>query len=142
MKRILVIVAIVIAVAFVVIQFVPVERTNPPVTSPLQAPAPVAAILRRSCYDCHSNETRWPWYAHVAPMSWLVADDVADGRKHLNFSTWGEYAAAKRMSKSGEIVEQVENGYMPLGKYLWIHRDAKLTAEDVNTLRAWADEVE
>jgi hypothetical protein len=142
MKRILVIVAIVVAVAFVVIQFVPVERTNPAVTRPLVAPEPVGSILKRSCYDCHSNETKWPWYAHVAPVSWLVADDVVKGRKKLNLSTWGDYSNAKRSSKADSMAEEVEDGQMPLPKYVRIHADAKLSAEDVKAIREWADGVE
>jgi hypothetical protein len=136
------ILAIVVAVALVAIQFVPVERTNPPVTSPLVAPEPVKSILQRACNDCHSNETRWPWYAHVAPVSWLVADDVKDGRRHLNFSTWGELSDNKRVSKADEMAEEVEAGRMPMSNYVWIHGDAKLSQEDVAALRKWADGVE
>jgi hypothetical protein len=142
MKRVLVIAVIVLAVAFVAIQFVPVDRTNPPVTSPLVAPEPVKSILQRACNDCHSNETRWPWYAYVAPVSWLVADDVKDGRRHLNLSAWGEMSDAKRLSKADNMAEEVEAGRMPLPKYVLIHRDAKLSHEDVVALRKWADGLE
>jgi hypothetical protein len=142
MKRVIGIVVIVLVVAFVAIQFVPVERTNPAVTAALVAPEPVAGILKRSCYDCHSNETRWPWYAHVAPVSWLVADDVVKGRKELNLSAWGEYSKAKQASKAESIAEEVEEGRMPLPKYVRIHGDAKLSAEDVKAIREWADGVD
>src|SRR5271166_3000619 len=77
---------------FVLIQLVPMSMTNPPITQDVAAPAPVELILRRGCYDCHSNETRWPWYARVAPVSWLVIRDVNRGRKHVNFSTWDKYS--------------------------------------------------
>ncbi len=142
MKRALVIFAVVLAGALVAIQFVPVERTNPPVTSPLVVPEPVKSILQRACNDCHSNETRWPWYAHIAPVSWLVADDVHDGRRHLNLSTWGEMSANKRLSKADNMAEEVEAGRMPISKYTLIHHDAKLSHEDVVALRKWADGVE
>jgi hypothetical protein len=142
MKRILARVAIVLAVILIAIQLVPVERTNPPVKSPIRAPDPVQSILRRSCYDCHSNETRWPWYAHVAPISWLLHRDVKDGRKELNFSDWGDYSAAKRSSKADSMAEEVEKGDMPLPKYLRIHHDARLSREDVVALRAWADSLD
>jgi hypothetical protein len=142
MKRVMFLVVFVVIVALVVIQLVPVERTNPPVTSPLIAPERVAGILKRACYDCHSNETRWPWYAHVAPVSWLVADDVVKGRKELNFSVWGEYSKAKRSSKADSMAEQVEEGKMPLPKYVRVHGDAKLSPEDVKAIREWADGVE
>ena len=78
--------ALVLLVAFVAVQFIPVERTNPPVEpGSLVVPREVEPLLRRACYDCHSHETRWPWYAYVAPVSWLVADDVKDARRHLIF---------------------------------------------------------
>ena len=142
MKRVLIIAAIVLTVAFIVIQFVPVERTNPPVTSPLVVAEPVKSILVRACYDCHSNETKWPWYAHVAPVSWLVAGDVNEGRKHLNLSTWGEMPSTKKLSKADNMAEEAEAGRMPMPKYVRMHGDAKLSAEDVKALRAWADGLE
>jgi hypothetical protein len=142
MKRWLLRISIGLLVVLVAIQFVPVARTNPAVTKPLVAPPEIESILRRSCYDCHSNETRWPWYAHVAPISWLVADDVEKGRKHLNLSAWGDYNSDKRSGKADEMAEQVEQGAMPLAQYLWMHSDAKLSPADVALLRKWADGVE
>lgn len=127
---------------FVAIQFVPVDRTNPPVTAPMTAPPAVNDLLRRACFDCHSNETIWPWYAYVAPASWLVARDVVEGRKHLNLSTWGDFSSTKRESKASEMAEEVEAGEMPPSQYLLIHRDAVLTPEEKHVLRAWADEVQ
>jgi hypothetical protein len=141
--------ALVTSLLFVVIgiQAVRPNRVNPPVDASRRlesgpVPAPVAALLRRACYDCHSNETRWPWYAYVAPVSWLVAGDVKDGRKELNFSDWGDYSAAKRSSKADSMAEEVEKGDMPLPKYLRIHHDARLSREDVVALRAWADSLD
>ena len=142
MKRILVRVAIALAILIVAIQLVPVGRTNPAVTAPLRAPEPVASILRRSCYDCHSNETRWPWYAYVAPVSWLVAYDVEEGREHLNFSEWGGYSEGKRESRAGQMLEEIEEGHMPLPNYVRMHAEARLSPEDVAALRAWADGLE
>ena len=127
-----------ILLALIVMQFVPVERTNPPVEEEVSAPANVRAMLRRACYDCHSNETRWPWYSHVAPVSWLVAHDVHEARKHLNFSTWNQYNAKRQARKLNEVWEEVDEGEMPLWYYLAIHRDAKLSAEDRALLRTWA----
>ncbi|MBI5365117.1 MAG: heme-binding domain-containing protein [Planctomycetes bacterium] len=125
---------------FGLIQFYPVARENPPLAKGLDAPPAVAAILRRACYDCHSNETEWPWYAYVAPMSWLVARDVEHGRSELNFSIWGEYGATKRSSKASSAIEEVEEGRMPLAPYQWMHARARLTPEDLATLKAWADD--
>ena len=78
-------------VVIVGIQFIPVERTNPPVQSDIDAPADVKAIFKKACYDCHSNETNWAWYTKIAPASFIAVDDVNTGRKHLNFSEWDKY---------------------------------------------------
>jgi hypothetical protein len=76
----------------IAIQLAPIDHDNPPATASVTAPAPVASILRRACYDCHSHETTWPWYSYVAPVSWLVARDVHEGRRHMDFSTWAPQA--------------------------------------------------
>jgi hypothetical protein len=141
MKRWLAQIAVVLALVFVGIQFVPAGRTNPPATSPLAAPEPVLAVLRRACFDCHSNETRWPWYAYVAPVSWLVVHDTDEGREHLNFSTWGTLKPTAQSSKASECVEEIEEGEMPLAPYLWMHSEARISAADLEVLRAWADEI-
>jgi len=135
LKRVL----LVLALAFVGIQFVPVERSNPPVASDFDGAPEIEAILRRSCYDCHSNETVWPWYAYVAPVSWLVAEDVEHGRRELNFSIWGSYSETQQISKSSEAVEEVEKGAMPLPKYLKLHADAAISAAELALLKKWAD---
>ena len=127
------------ALAFIAIQFKPVDRSNPPITMDIAAPPAVDAILRQSCYDCHSNETRWPWYSYVAPVSWLVTKDVHDGRKHFNFSTWDDYDPEDRIDIIDEMYEEAEEGEMPLPIYLKMHSDAKLTPEDLQILNQWAN---
>ncbi len=122
--------------AAIVIQFVPVDRSNPPVVADFDGPENVEAILRRSCYDCHSNEVSWPWYSRLAPVSWLVARDVKKGREELNFSDWPRFAAKSDMRD--EIVEEIDEGEMPLPIYLITHRDANVTAEERAILEAWA----
>lgn len=119
------------------IQFVPVDRANPPVETEVPAPAVVRAVLRRSCYDCHSNETVWPWYSKVAPFSWLAARDVNGGRKELNFSTWNRYAPPQQAKKLKECWEEIAAGQMPLWIYLPLHRDAMLSDADRELLRLW-----
>jgi len=119
-------------------QLVPVDRRNPEVRSDIDAPAEVEAILRRSCYDCHSNETRWPWYSQVAPVSWLVARDVAEGRGHLNFSEWPVADFEARELELHEIEDEIVKGKMPLKIYLVMHRDARLTEQDRSVLAQWA----
>jgi hypothetical protein len=100
-------------------------------------PAPVAATLRRACYDCHSNETRWPWYAFVPPASWLVTHDVREGRGHLNFSRWGEYNALDRADLLDEACELVTEEEMPLPQYLLLHGDARLSESERTALCDW-----
>lgn len=126
-----------LVVAFLGAQLVPVTRVNPPVQSDLAAPDGVKTVLRRACYDCHSNETVWPWYSYVAPVSWLVADDVNHGRRHVNFSTWSSMPADRQAKTLREIGEQVESGEMPLWYYLPMHPAARLSDADKALLRDW-----
>jgi len=126
---------IALVVLFVGIQFIPVERTNPPVTSEVNAPADVKAILKKACYDCHSNETNWAWYTKVAPSSFLAVKDVNDGRKHLNFSEWN---VNKESKYKEEIWDEIREEQMPPWQYKIIHSEAKLTPEEKNLLRNWA----
>lgn len=130
-------VAIVFAV-FIVIQFVPVDRTNPPVLSEIPAPAEVMSILRRSCYDCHSHETRWPWYAYVAPASWFLVDHIEDGRRDLNFSDWPVFDFEEQALALGDVRDQLTSGEMPLRSYLLLHPEARLNEAERKILLDWA----
>ncbi len=136
MLRIIIIVIIVILIG---IQFVPVSKTNPPVTGEIKAPNDVMQILRTSCYDCHSNEVNWPWYSNVAPMSWLVAYDVDEAREHMNFSEWASYSADDKAEDIEEIWEEVEEGHMPLWYYLPLHPETKLSDADKQTIKVWVE---
>lgn len=129
--------------AFGLLQFTNPSRVNPPVICDLiatNAPPPnVAAMLHAVCYDCHSNETKWPWYSHVAPMSWLIADDVNEGRKNLNLSEWtaeNPTRAAKRLEAMSEVIGYNE---MPPKKYTAIHANARLTENQSKELTGWLD---
>jgi len=124
-----------IGAVLLAIQFVPVARTNPPIEASVEAPPEVTAILRRACFDCHSNETIWPPQAYVAPVSWLVASDVKEGRGELNFSRWGP-DHVKRTAK--ELQKEVEKKDMPPFLYLLAHPEAKLSAADRTALVDWA----
>lgn len=137
----------VLLVLFAAAQFVPVARTNPPV-DPAQTflalaspPAPVAQAFDRSCRDCHSNQTTWPWYSRVAPVSWLLAEDVHEGRAHLNFSEWGKLDDRRASRKLEEICEEVRSGAMPQRKYTLLHPGAKLTGQEVKAICGWAEQV-
>ena len=123
----------------IAIQFVPIHHDNPPATGPLTPSAEVAPILRRACYDCHSHDTTWPWYSYVAPVSWLVARDVHEGRRHMDLATWAEYPAAVRRKKLAGISTLVQEGEMPPWYYLPMHPNARLSADDVGEVAMWAD---
>lgn len=127
------------AVALAVgIQFIPVSRENPAAAADLEieAPAHVMGIFKRACYDCHSNQTDWPWYSRVAPVSWFVSQHVNDGREWLNFSAWKGYDAVKKAKSRIEIYRSISHA-MPLGSYVRLHPDAKLNSEDKAAIRAW-----
>jgi len=139
MTRILRYVLIGLGIALVVIQLIPVERSNPPVTALVDAPEEVLTTLRRSCWDCHSNETEWPWYSYVAPVSFRVSQHVRMGREHVNFTEWDSYDAEELDEAFEEIAEEIEKDGMPLSDYLLVHRKAKLTTADRERLISWAE---
>lgn len=124
------------------LQFFNPARTNPPVKNDFLAavkpPPAVAANLRDACYDCHSHETRWPWYSKIAPVSWLVVSDTTEGREHLNFSDWPTEPAraAKKLDRINEVVDYRE---MPPKKYSLIHADARLTEVQRKEIMDWTD---
>lgn len=126
----------------VVMQFVPVSRTNPPVTREVKWNSPATqALAERACYDCHSNKTVWPWTASIAPLSWLVVSDVNEGRDKLNFSQWDRpNLEAGERGEGNEAGETVTDGSMPPASYLLMHPDAKLTPAERETLAAGLDE--
>lgn len=126
-------------------QFVRPDQKNPAVDAAVDfqnianPPAEVMTILKNACYDCHSFETKYPWYAQVAPVSWWLANHINEGREHLNFSTFGQLAAGDRAEALGEAGETVQEGEMPLSSYTWfgLHPEAKLSAAQQNTLVQW-----
>ena len=114
-------------------------------TPPSQAQGPqllmdssVAAVFRRACVDCHSNNTVWPWYSYVPPASWLIERDVKEGRSHFNVSTWAGYSSEKKREILADIARVAANREMPVPQYLLIHKDARLSNDDVQTVISWA----
>ena len=103
-------------------------------------PEKIGTMLKHSCFDCHSNQTRYPWYDRIAPASWLVANHVREGKKQLNFSDWGSKDLSDKLAILGQIQEEVKSGSMPLPSYTLIHRDAKLSKEQVDELVKWTDQ--
>jgi Haem-binding domain len=139
-------VLLIVLVALIGGQFVRPDRTNPPVnpahaTLLTNAPADVRAIFERSCRDCHSNETRWPLYSQIAPMSWLVAGHVHDGRDRFNYSEWSTYDSDEQDKLLGSMCTLTKKGRMPLPSYLLIHRDAKLVPADAPAICAWSEKM-
>jgi hypothetical protein len=132
-------------VAFIGMQFVRPDRTNPPapLAASLKAKTPphITALLDRSCRDCHSNETEWPWYTNVSPTSWLVANHVHHGRDHFNYSEWNTYDSDDQDKFLGAMCDLVKRERMPLPSYLWIHRGSKLSPADVTALCTWSDQM-
>jgi cytochrome c551/c552 len=135
---------LIILIVIVAIQLYRPAMTNPPVDASrtvqatAQVPPQVDAILRRSCYDCHSHETRWPWYTKIAPTSWLLASDVNEGRQEANFSNWAAFDKPHAAKKLDRICKEVQGGDMPPWYYLPMHQTAKLSDADRQTLCNWA----
>ena len=129
-------------VVIVGLQFIQPELTNPvsDEKNELKAAPDVKAVLEKACYDCHSNETVWPWYSNVAPISFLVADHVEEGRSELNFSEWKTYPAKKRRKKMEEIWEEVEEGEMPMKGYAIVH-DVELSEEEKALIKDWSEKL-
>jgi Haem-binding domain len=128
-----------IVVLVVPLQLSRFPRSNPPVESDLGAPPEVKETLRRACYDCHSNQTRWPWYGDFAPVSWLVHHDVSEGRRRLNFSTWAAYAddPGTKAQKLAEIARFVEDGDMAPWYYRLLHPEAHLDDAQRRLISRW-----
>jgi len=121
----------------IIIQFFRIDKNNPKtaikndfivINKPNDA---IATMLKSACYDCHSNESKYPWYTNVAPISWWVKDHINEGREELNFSVWAKYTKKRKLKKFKEIIDELEENDMPLIEYTWIHKKAKLS-EDQN----------
>lgn len=132
-------------VVFLGMQFVRPARTNPPVDESqtifarTQMTPQGAAIFERSCRDCHSNKTVWPWYTNVAPISWWLSNHVNEGRQALNLSEWGKLDHDRQDRKLRQICDEVSDGVMPLSSYLPMHPQARLSAEDKKALCDWTE---
>ncbi len=136
-KKILIVVGVGLVILLIVAQFIPVNRSNPPVTQEINWDSPTTKTLaQRACYDCHSNETVWPWYSYIAPVSWFIAHHVEEGRAELNFSEWDRPQQDKKKKnkdkdETEEIVKVIKKGRMPLRSYLITHSEAKLSQSEI-----------
>jgi Haem-binding domain len=130
---------------FVALQFIP-AHLDPPIASgrdllSTNAPPPeISQMIQGACYDCHSDQTQWPWYNRVAPVSWWIGSHVNSGRKRLNFSAWPHDDPSKAARKLSHISDEVSAGSMPLPSYTWMHPAARLTAAQREQLSKWAEQ--
>lgn len=144
-KKILKVLVLIVAIGLIVIQFFRIDKANPPIIesetieSAISVPPDVTLILGRSCNDCHSHKSVYPWYSNVQPVAWWLKDHINHGRSHLNFSVFNTYTAKKKAHKLEEVCDEVKAGRMPLPSYLWGHREAVLSESDKNTLCDWAN---
>jgi hypothetical protein len=142
MKRILKIILKLALVALLIIQFIRPDKNQEGYESveafelETKPSEQVATILQTNCYDCHSNETHYPWYAEISPVNYWLEDHIKHGKGHFNVSAWSEYSVKKKDHKLEELIEMVEEGIMPLDSYTWLHGD--LSKEDTNALLQWA----
>lgn len=136
MKKVL----IIIIVAFILIQFFQIDKSNPVATPQMDflkiknTPEKTATLIRNACYDCHSNESKYPWYSNVQPFGWFLENHIQEGRKELNFSTFATYEKKRQVKKLKEAAELIEKGKMPLDSYVIAHPEANLSAADKKEL--------
>ncbi len=144
MRKVLKIILVVLIIVFIAIQFIrPAKNSGEEIaaneiTAKFDVPENVQQILKVSCYDCHSNTTKYPWYWHMEPGALILSNHFNDGKKEVNFSIFSTYPAARQYKKFKEIGEQVKQGEMPLSSYTLLHRDAVLTQEQKQVIVDWA----
>ncbi|MBA3830024.1 MAG: heme-binding domain-containing protein [Taibaiella sp.] len=132
-------------IVFVIIQLIrPAENISSAampraITAVYPVSDSVQTILKKACYDCHSDNTRYPWYVNIQPVAWWMNDHVMQGRSHLNFSQFGTYKKTKQARKLGQVAKSVTEGWMPIGSYTWIHKDAILSKNESAAVATWAN---
>jgi hypothetical protein len=145
MKKSIKVLIWILVAGLIVIQFVPLNRENPASEQKMdllnytQAPEQVSTLLTNSCYDCHSNQTKWPWYSRIAPVSFVVVNHVNEGRDHLNFSDWGNFDPEDQFAILKHMRKAIEKGGMPLKGYVKLHDEANLSDEDKALIYDWID---
>jgi hypothetical protein len=143
-KKLIKILLLLLVIGLIILQFFSIDKANPAIVdtdtanAALSIPDNINAILERSCKDCHSHDTDYPWYSNIQPVGWFLRDHIDHGREHFNLSIYNTYTLKKKAHKLEELCEQVESGEMPLPSYLWLHGEAVLSNEDKATLCEWA----
>jgi heme-binding protein len=146
-RKVVKMVLMVLVFALVVIQFIPIDRSVPEVDPndeffvAIETPESIKAIMTSSCYECHSYQSEYPWYAYVAPLSLWIQGHIDEGREGMNFSVWASYDYEQRDEMLEEIVEEVEEGEMPLDSYLWLHPEARITDAQRKELIDWFERI-
>ncbi len=134
---------LIVVAVLVVIQFFQIDKTSPekdPTKDFLamaQPPQEIETLIRQGCYDCHSYDTKYPWYTYINPLGWLIKDHIEDGRAHLNFAIWTDYSPEKRAHKLEECYEEIQEGEMPFRAYANMHPEAQLSDEQRVLLANW-----
>ena len=147
MKKAIKITGFALLAALIIIQFIHPARnqstviTANDISNVFPVPDSVKTILVKACYDCHSNNTRYPWYSSLQPADWWLNDHIKDGKKELNFSEFGSYKLLKQAKRLKKSAKEVDEGEMPLDSYLWIHKDAVLTPVEKKTFMTWANDL-
>lgn len=143
MKKFFLIALVIVIAIVIILQFIKPELKNPSednnkfIASHIQVPDNVMNQLEKSCFDCHSNRTKWPWYSKISPVVYLINSDVEEGREHLNFSEWGNYSISEMKEKLEDINKEIMDDEMPLWIYLPLHPEAKLTDESKKMIYEW-----
>lgn len=141
-------IAVFLLLIFVIAQFFGPEKNEGDLSSLVafveetKPPEEVHKILKSTCFDCHSEDTKYPWYNNITPVNYWLAEHVKDGKKHLNFSEWASYSLKRKEHKIHELHEEVAEREMPLNSYTWAHAEANLTNEQIKEMVDWAKEVQ
>lgn len=135
---------LVLVIVFILIQFIRPARNSSgqvlptDITKTVNVPGPVLSAFKSACYDCHSNNTRYPWYMNIQPMGWLMANHIKNGKENLNFSEFGAYSNRKGANKLRAIAKSIDEGSMPISSYTMMHANARLSKEDKDRIKDWA----
>lgn len=130
-------------IIFLSFQFIQIDKGNPSVSKKIDyyqvthATPEIQKILKKACYDCHSNEVNYPWYSSIAPISWFIKEHVNQGKEYVNFSEYGKYNRYQKEHINSSLYRVIENKTMPLNSYLWMHKEANLSEEDFILLLNW-----
>lgn len=127
----------------IVLQFFRIDKTNPSsdpgsdYLASTNAGPEISQLLKSACYDCHSHESKYPWYTNIQPVGWWIKSHINGGRQHLNFSEWTSYTQKKKDHKTEEVIEEIKSRHMPMKSYTWAHSEARLSDDDIATLVTW-----